>query len=319
MTNQSLGAGLILALVVLLDAPFAEAQKNDREYIDEFGFTVDSAKASYYRVVRMDPNDKVKLHVEKYYLNDTLAEYSTFFDKYLYTRNGVFRLYYDNGRPRAEGNFQANQYQGKWTRWYRNGQIKEVVTYDDDGEPDFRKRLESFWDSLGNQLVTAGNGIYVGIGDDPVSYETGQIANGFKEGIWKGHFSDGRLAFEEHYKRNKLVKGVSYDSVGKQYKYKKVMQLDLNSFYSHLVDNLVYPESARRQGISGLVIVQIIVQPDGHIRSRVAKGLEPECDKMALLVVNQYKGTWMVMKSRGQFVRRKVEQEFLLPVVFKLH
>lgn len=318
MTNPSLGAGLILALVVLLNVPFAAAQRDNRQYIDEFGFEVDSAKARYYRVIRKDPNDKKKLQVDLFYLNDTLAESSTFLDKYLYTRNGLFRSYYNNGSRCEEGNFQANKYQGKWTRWYRNGQTKEVVNYDDDADPNFRKRIESYWDSLGNQLVTAGNGIYLGIEEDPVSYETGLIANGFKEGTWKGYFSDGKLAFEEDYRHNTLLKGVSYDSVGNQYKYKELMELDLKSFYNYMVNNLVYPTSARRQGISGQVVIQIIVKPDGHIRSRVAKGIEPGCDKMALLVVNQYKGTWMIMKIRGQAVRRKVEQEFLLPVVFRL-
>lgn len=86
---------------------------------------------------------------------------------------------------------------------------------------------------------------------------------------------------------------------------------DVNAY---LAKNLVYPEDAKQQGVSGKVIVKFIIRANGTIDSAyVARGIYPSIDKEALRLI-----TGMPPWKPGILNDKPVDVHYTMPVIFKL-
>lgn len=82
----------------------------------------------------------------------------------------------------------------------------------------------------------------------------------------------------------------------------------------HLIENLNYPDQAKRLGVEGMVMVKFIVRKDGSIDDvEVLKGIGAGCDAEAVRVVKEF-SNWTPGVQRG----RKVDVYMRLPINFKL-
>ena len=294
-------------------------EETQRIYLDDYGFPSDKVNAKSYRIVNQHPAEPSKVLVKDYYTNQITKQTGTYSDKEIYTRDGFFTLFYTNGQKNEEGFFKDNLQIGHWTKWYKNGQIQEESFHDNSKEFNQRLTVYNFWDSLGTKLVTNGNGEYIIDDDSPIICARGSIKGGLKNGKWFGYFKNGEIAYEEEYENNNLVQGLSYDSLRKEYKYDKVSDYDLKSFYEFIGKSLKYPATARQNSIQGKVIVHIVFDFEGKIlKSRIAKGMGSGCDEEALRVVNKYDGKWRSGKERGQPLTISKPQSMYLPIMFKL-
>lgn len=85
---------------------------------------------------------------------------------------------------------------------------------------------------------------------------------------------------------------------------------DVNAY---LAKNMVYPEDAKQEGISGKVIVKFIVRASGTIDSAyVARGIYPSIDKEALRLVRAMP-PWDPGVQNG----KPVDVNYMMPVMFK--
>jgi TonB family protein len=76
-----------------------------------------------------------------------------------------------------------------------------------------------------------------------------------------------------------------------------------DEFRKYIAQNLRYPESAARKGISGKVIVQFAVTETGQVVDpKVVRGVDPDLDKEALRVVNS-SPRWTPGKQKGKPVK----------------
>lgn len=88
----------------------------------------------------------------------------------------------------------------------------------------------------------------------------------------------------------------------------------LNNIYSFLANNTKYPKTAIDKNISGLVIVEFVVEKDGSISNPVVKrSLSPECDAEAVRVVKSMPN-WTPAKMGDKTVRCR----YALPIRFLL-
>ncbi len=82
----------------------------------------------------------------------------------------------------------------------------------------------------------------------------------------------------------------------------------------YLQSNIQYPQMAREVGVSGIVYVTFVVEPDGSITNvQLLRGIGSGCDEEALRVVKRMPN-WKPGKQRGKSVR----VQFNLPVKFTL-
>jgi len=136
-------------------------QSGEKDYFDEFGFPAEQGNSKSYRIVTSHPTEPGKFIVKEYYMNDSIKQTGTFSDEEIFTQDGFFAEFYSNGQKSEEGVYRDNLKTGKWTKWYKNGQIREESFWDASKDFDKREKIENFWDSLGNKLVSNGNGEYI--------------------------------------------------------------------------------------------------------------------------------------------------------------
>lgn len=89
---------------------------------------------------------------------------------------------------------------------------------------------------------------------------------------------------------------------------------DANSFSAWVNNNLVYPEVARENGVSGRVMLSFTVNPDGSVSDvKVLRGVDPSLDKEAVRVISS-SPKWEPGRQRD----RAVKVTYTFPVVFQL-
>lgn len=217
------------------------------------------------------------------------------------------------------------------TSWYANGQIRQmkIVNPLKALTPHDPEQMISFWDSTGHQLAKEGNGraIYTTRQEsrsDTSRYTTfteeGAYRNGVKQGIWTGRSGDGSYFYEERYDNGVCQGGkastagadtVRYTELEKQPEFAGGMQ-GLGKFLSN---NLRYPASAQKAGVTGKVFLSFVVCTDGTLCDyEVLKGVHPDVDNEAIRVVKQMSGKWTPGVQRG----RKVRVKYNLPINFNL-
>jgi len=283
--------------------------------------------------------------VKTFYLNQTLKTVAICNDISCVQMDGRYVAYFENGAKEEEGFRDKGKKIGTWKRWYDNAQLKESRTYnqqlkeekwetwykngqhkevgktigDWNDEAHLRDRMINFWDSTGNQTVENGNGdvIYFHQNGELIS-SIGQYKKGLKDGEWKSYTEQGKLIYQESYK-NKKVKGVSWDSLGNEYRYSKLEEMPdlgggMGAFYSHVGNTMKYPKNARRSGIQGRVYVQFVIDKDGRIiDAKVVKGIGGGCDEEALRVI-QNSPQWNPGVQRG----KPVKVRMVLPIIFRI-
>jgi len=135
--------------------------------------------------------------------------------------SGPFTLYYNDGTISQQGNYEVDMMEGKLESFYPNKKLSSSGSYmdnylagewkfwDDKGkltgeyvyEGDIVKTL-NVWDSLGNQTIKDGNGVFKTFYPDGKPMEAGHIKDGYKSGPWKTYFNNGILNEEGEFKDN---------------------------------------------------------------------------------------------------------------------
>ena len=86
-------------------------------------------------------------------------------------------------------------------------------------------------------------------------------------------------------------------------------------FREWVANNLRYPESAAKNGISGRVFVQFVVRKDGSLSDiEIVRGAHPDLDAEAFRVIKESPPDWTPGVQHG----RKVNVAYTFPIVFVL-
>ena len=111
-------------------------------------------------------------------------------------------------------------------------------------------------------------------------------------------------------KENKSRKGV-YSTVEKMPEYPGGMEALKND----IMNNIRYPELAKKNGIQGKVYVSFVIDKKGKVTdARVVKGVDSSLDQESLRVISNLKD-WTPGMEKG----KKVKVEFTLPINFALN
>jgi len=87
------------------------------------------------------------------------------------------------------------------------------------------------------------------------------------------------------------------------------------ALYKYLSQNIVYPQKARENGISGRVVISFVVEKDGTVsNAKVLHDIGGGCGEEGLRIVNSMP-KWVPGKQGGKPVRC----QFNLPISFSLN
>jgi membrane associated rhomboid family serine protease len=177
----------------------------DSEWIE-----VPSPPAAYYRLGFRDSLGRWDGLVRDFYATGAIQMKGSYVaDK----RDGIFLYYSDHNTYVSAGRYRNDESIGKWETFHDNGRLASEVYYDNG------YFLKNLWDSLGNKLVSNGEGRDLERYPNGVVAVDGEYKNGHKDGRWYGRHQNGDLYFEEIYNDGRLVSGKSRTAEGRTFVY----------------------------------------------------------------------------------------------------
>lgn len=252
---------------------------------------------SLYRLYEFYPDNTEK----------TLASISKFDPNIVY--EGLFQGYNKQGVLTSKVNFKNGVLVGECSYYYDNGKLENVFLYDEQGNNPGKQQRK--WvtgiDSLGNQFIKDGNGLYKQT-DKGGFTEEGNYVNGYKDGTWKG--TGIKTSYEEVYEHGVFKSGTSTLADGNQIQYDKMEQQPefkggMTEFYKYLGRNYKYPSEALRNRVNGRLYITFVVEKDGSLtdyefKNSLGYGTQEE----AVRVLNECP-KWIPGKQHGIPVRVK--------------
>jgi len=157
---------------------------------------------------------------------------------------------------------------------------------------------------------------------------SGKFTNGYQDGSWDFFDSKGRHYLEKRYKAGTVIETkdiIKLDSMEKAKKdttSQKIKHIEIESDFpggvkawiNYLEKNLKYPDRAEKSAIQGTVVIQFIVDTEGHvIDPEIVKSVEYSLDQEALRLIEK-SPVWSVAIQDG----RKVKSYKKQPITFRL-
>ncbi len=240
------------------------------------GYTAYKDSAAYTSILRIVPNEAGMHELNDYYTNGNLKRHgwSKTADSKRLRFEGLVETYYDDGALETVVRYADNRRIDTAERYYRNGVLKEREAYlkqaerkGDSLQVDLNKRLVYYADSTGRIQIQDGNG-YAEIMTNDVDIEQGHYVDGLRDGRWEGSFQKAKYRFEEWYENGEVIRGITTDSLGKQYPYE---QRDVNPEYPQGRRNLLqfigqnykYPKEAVQAKVDGQLLISFVVDKTG--------------------------------------------------------
>jgi TonB family protein len=121
--------------------------------------------------------------------------------------------------------------------------------------------------------------------------------------------------------KNKIVSSVSTngqkDDNSKIFTYADQMPVypgGDKALYNFIGKNIVYPEVAKKAGVTGKIYVQFVIDKDGSVTDvKTQKGIGAGCDEEAVRVIKMMP-KWIPGKNNGELVKTRIS----MPIVFAL-
>ncbi len=325
----------ILFVILPFVAIASYGQHVGTTYFAKNGKKSDKTNSYYYltgkkipRLVNGEELDTVTVYSDSafsYYSSSDKIRSKEFYNK-KGNRQGSYKEYFENGMLKEIGSYNNGRKVGNFTYYYPYGALHDVINFqEEDNKPakstgnDFM--IINYWDSLGTQLVTNGNGFcrcyFLPKINNNIIREDGVVVDGVRDLQWKTYSND-TLSFKEEYSHGEFLGGIRYDD-GREIPYKEIekpaeYKRGIKKLYRFLSNNIKYPTEARRYGIQGKVYVQFVVDKDGSLTDfKILKSPSKILDEEALRLI-QLSGNWIPGMIRGKAVKSK----FVLPLTFKL-
>lgn len=258
-----------------------------KKYFDRNWSPLKSSEgASYYRIAEKKDNLFI---VHDYYISGKLqmdAVCSKIEPKL--TTAGRSILFYENGSKKQEGEFDNDNPVGLHTYYTEEGKLEREILHENNKEKYYAYYSEEGVNQINNGralILKSMNGVlnHIEIEDSLVM----AIYNTYRD---------------------------SSDTLYLQCEHPPEYKGGFAKMKEDLSANLVYPASARRQGIEGKVFVGFNIIRSGDVKDlKVLKGISSDCDNAALHTVRQL-NHWSPGIQRG----RPVIFRYVLPIAFKL-
>lgn len=252
-------------------------------YDQDWKETEDPSTASYFRIGTQDSLKRWQGFVRDYYLSSGTIQMK---GKYLNgMKDGIFIYYSDHGTYESAGRYEKERAIGKWETYHWNGRLESEVSYNNGAY------TLNVWDSLGNIQVDHSKGKVTTWYPNGQVKEEGTIESGRREDYWHGFHEDGTPYYEELYRDNRLVRGISITKDGKRFVYDQLSEFPLPeigmpAFQEYLDENIRRPVSSIPP--HGVVKVVFNVGKDGSLWDFVImESVCAECDQEAIRLIKE--------------------------------
>lgn len=224
------------------------------------------------------------------------------------------------------------------------GQYKDTVDFEKEGKFYYfnpRGQIASVMEYQDNLR----NGIYEAFNPNGKPYLVGRYLDGMKNGrwriwmldsipdhdeyytsdqkdsIWHWYYPDGRISYEEIYKKGKLKHSFYFDERGKKYRdvepFQKPTYLGgMIEFYKYLRDNIEYPKNLLKMNMQDYLLTRFTIDEHGHISDvAITKGINPEYDEEVKRVLERMTN-WNPAMNHGRKMKFTIRLPIRLIIVY---
>ncbi|NQY08519.1 MAG: TonB family protein [Flavobacteriales bacterium] len=327
----------ILLFFVLIFSLTVGAQETKISYFDAAWNKTTKPRATYYREsIKEDRAWQVK----DFYISGQLQMEGTYKPKD--KKNGFFTFYHKTGEKLTEGICKGNKRTGEWTYWYNIGEVERKGMYANDyvvGEwLEFHKNGElrakgsytkghrdgdwTWWYDNGQMKTEGSYNMGKKTGGWNAFYKNGAIdfigvcEKGKKVDEWKWYHENGQVSSKEIYENDEVVSFEMWNKGGEKEEGKLGNMPDfvdgISALMYYLDAHIVYPTAAKKDKITGTVLVDFFVSETGEVESvTIAYAIHPLLDAEALRVVKTMPN-WQVGRQHNRVTRML----YVLPVFF---
>lgn len=161
-------------------------------------------------------------------------------------KNGKFTFYFKDGQIESKGEYFDNNRVGNWEYYYPTGKLKQIIFFSN-GRANMEFAVIEYYDREGKQLVKNGTGKWVndsirtGLFDKTSPKRlTGEFKDSLKVGNWElRRISDNKFMHSERFKKGRFVEASVFVTQPKSVK-KEGINLDIsigNSMHSEVFKN----------------------------------------------------------------------------------
>ncbi|OOQ61819.1 energy transducer TonB [Mucilaginibacter pedocola] len=252
--------------------------------------------------------------VQDYYLDGTLKLLARSINQEMNfesSAHGICMDYYPNGKKKEVKHFYKGKIVGPDTTFFSNTNAYNVTLYTQDGE-----RLNTCTDTTGKKLAENGNGTWIEYGEQNDTF-IGQIVNGQKEGVWIRRYPDDNTQYKAEFKNGVEQPGTQRrkeDEVLTAVNQQPRFGGSENALNYFLARNVRYPDHARKNKITGKVILGFVVEKNGMLSNFKVLSSPDESLSQEALRVTKLLPVWIPGMVNGKPVR----VNFTIPVAFAL-
>jgi membrane associated rhomboid family serine protease len=255
-------------------------------------------EARYYRIGQRDSLGRWQGNVTDYYSSGKVQMKGAYKND---QHHGIFRYYSERNTYEALGRYLDDRPVRRWEEYHWNGRLKREVYYDEG------TYTANTWDSLGSPQVINGNGRETTWHPNGRVAEEGSYVNGGKDDYWYGFYPSGAPHYQELYRANQLVRGVSKDEQGRRYVYDQLSvfpypAIGMERFNEYLRNN--YRRSADMGDAHGDIRVKFTVDARGECFDFVVvESVCVPCDREAIRLIKEGP-SWRPGLERGHIHTR---------------
>jgi hypothetical protein len=248
-------------------------------------------------------------------------------------KEGLFKLYFENGGLNQSGYYKNNQKSGLWEYYYENGSKKQVLEFTNN-----EILVKDFWNEEGKKMVDAGVGDWYGYkATDKFVKVSGKVFDGRKDGKWSNSIVSQNFTTNiEKYKKGIFISGEmmsilrgteSYkDSTyctieqtpaflkAEQFQVRGCNQLPkrnyesakypggMEEFYNWLSINYSAHYHSSPNSLTGFMMIQITINEKGkmtNFKAITSIGLESRVIK-SMEMMNSDRASWIPAKINGK-------------------
>lgn len=277
----------IIVLFLFITCTLAKGQSKEVTYYNEYWQPIKKAQAMYYRTVT--PQNGKYLVRDFYAATDTLqmeAECSSTSPKLI--QHGAATFYHKNGNIERTGVYADNLPVGLHKSYYTNGNPLSERIYKGENE-----LISQYWSASGEPYLVNGTGVIT----ESDKWVSGPVYIEITDSVQMRSYTVTNSDTIYHYTQSPME-----------------YQGGMEAFYQGVGKAIIYPKTARRNGVEGRVFIKFVINEFGQVTdASVVKGIGSGCDEQALnACLGQKK--WLP----GKYKNKAVKMQVVLPVIFKL-
>lgn len=307
-------------LMLFATSIFSQDDFVKKIYLDSLGVETTPGKHVYYRIKRESDLNKKYYEETDYYLNDQIKQQGLFNAMVQRLPVGEHYGYYKSGKIKSYRRYSKGELDSDiYYTLYENGNKEiegEYIKSFKEFEIESILKVESFWNQDNIQKVTKGNGIMVE--QELFEITTGEIKEGFKEGIWEGVNSKYKIKFVDTFESGVLKTGIATDENDKKFNYTIIDKQPefsggTNGFTYYVQRNYKVPDIDIN--LKGKVILGFTVDVNGKISNiQIVQSLQKDCDQAGLKLLRSMGKLWMPGEYRGI----KVNVKYKIPITLDI-